>query len=52
MYEIDLIITSTKAISTDKQVFLGNVTGSLVKDTIKPILIFLQKLNSSLFLKF
>ena len=39
MYEIDLIITSTKAISTDKKVFLGNVTGSLVKDTIKPILI-------------
>ena len=37
--DIDLIITSTKAITTDKKVFLGNVTGSLVKDTKRPILI-------------
>lgn len=38
-FEIDLIITSTKAITTDQNVFLGNVTGSLVKDTKRPILI-------------
>jgi len=37
--EIDLIITGTKAITTDKRVFLGNVTGALVKDIKKPVLI-------------
>ncbi len=37
--DIDLIITSTKAITTDNRVFLGNVTGAMVKDIKKPILI-------------
>ena len=37
--EIDLIITATKALTTDNRVFLGNVTGSLVKDIKRPVLI-------------
>ena len=37
--DIDLIITSTKALTTDKRVFLGNVTGSIVKDIKRPVLI-------------
>ena len=37
--DIDLIITGTKAVTTDKSVFLGNVTGALVKDIKKPVLI-------------
>ena len=38
-FQIDLIITSTKNSSIDKKVFLGNVTGSLVKDLDTPVLI-------------
>jgi len=38
-FQIDLIITSTKSNTTDKTVFLGNVTGSLVKDLNTPVLI-------------
>ena len=37
--DIDLIITATKALTIDNRVFLGNVTGSMVKDIKKPILI-------------
>ena len=36
---IDLIISSAKSISRDETLFLGNVAGSLVKDTKLPILI-------------
>lgn len=39
LFKIDLIITSTKNESLDKTVFLGKVTGAMVKDSNAPILI-------------
>ncbi len=36
---IDLIISSAKSVSNDETLFLGNVAGSLVKDTQLPVLI-------------
>jgi len=36
---IDLIISSAKSISNDETLFLGNVAGSLVKDTELPVLV-------------
>ncbi len=37
--KIDLIISSAKSVSNDETLFLGNVAGSLVKDTQLPVLI-------------
>ena len=37
--EADLIVISAKSISTDESLFLGKVSGSIVKDTIIPVLI-------------
>ena len=37
--KIDLIISSSKSMSNDETLFLGNVVGSLVKDTKLPVLI-------------
>ena len=37
--QIDLIITSTKNDPSDKEVFLGNITGAMVKDLDTPVLI-------------
>lgn len=39
LFKIDLIITSTKNESLDKKVFLGKVTGAMVKDSNAPVLI-------------
>lgn len=39
LLEIDLVITSTKNDLMDDSVFLGKITGSLIKDTETPILI-------------
>lgn len=39
LLEIDLIITSTKNDLMDDSVFLGKITGSLIKDTETPVLI-------------
>lgn len=36
---IDLIISATKSISTDEKVFLGKVTGGLIKHTMLPLLV-------------
>lgn len=38
-FNIDLIISSAKSMSTDETLFLGNIAGSLVKDTKLPVLI-------------
>jgi len=39
LFNIDLIITSTKNDTSDKTVFLGKITGSFVKDLKTPVLI-------------
>ncbi len=41
--EINLIITSTKNDNSDDTVFLGSITGALIKDTDTPVLIIPSK---------
>lgn len=36
---VDLIISSAKSISTDDRVYLGKITGGLIKDTQLPVLV-------------
>lgn len=38
-YDIDLIIASAKTDDSDKEYFIGKITGSLIKDTPTPVLI-------------
>jgi len=38
-FNIDLIISSAKSMSTDETLFLGNIAGGLVKDTELPVLV-------------
>ena len=39
LLDIDLIIASTKNDGADETVFLGKITGSIIKDTKVPVLI-------------
>ena len=41
--DIDLIIVSAKAVSKDDDVYLGNITGGLIKNTNVPMLILPKK---------
>jgi len=43
LLKIDLIITSTKNEGTDDTIFLGKITGSIIKDTETPVLVIPAK---------